>query len=136
MLAQTVLSSHAVIHTPDQRVRVFISSTLGELAEERALVRDAIRRLRLSPVMFEQGARPHPPRALYRAYVEQSHVFVGVYWQRYGWIAPDETISGIEDEYDAAGDRPKLIYVKSTGASRDPRLESLLQRIERDDRAS
>jgi hypothetical protein len=28
-----------VIRTPDQRLRVFVSSTLGELAEERAVER-------------------------------------------------------------------------------------------------
>ena len=63
-----------VIRTPDQRLRVFVSSTLGELAEERAAVRAAIERLRLVPVMFELGARPHPPRELYRAYLVQSHL--------------------------------------------------------------
>jgi hypothetical protein len=52
----------AVILTPDQRVRVFISSTLEELAEERAAARRAIRRLHLVPVWFESGARPHPPQ--------------------------------------------------------------------------
>ena len=40
----------AVILTPDQRVRVLISSTLGELAEERAAARRAIARLHLVPV--------------------------------------------------------------------------------------
>ncbi len=30
--------------------------------------------------MFELGARPHPPRELYRAYLAQSDVFVGIYW--------------------------------------------------------
>jgi len=39
----------AVILTPDQRVRVFISSTLGELAAERAAARWAIFRLRPVP---------------------------------------------------------------------------------------
>src|SRR5690606_7662118 len=72
------------IRTPDQRLRVFVSSTLTELADERAAVRQAVGRLRLAPVMFELGARPHPPRELYRAYLEQSHIFVGIYWQRYG----------------------------------------------------
>jgi hypothetical protein len=33
--------------TPDRQVRVFISSTLGELAAERAAARRAIFRLRL-----------------------------------------------------------------------------------------
>ena len=37
--------------------------------------RHAITRLRLSPVLFEIGARPHPPRELYRAYLAQSDVF-------------------------------------------------------------
>ena len=53
-----------LIHTPDQRVRVFVSSTLRELAAERQAVRDAVSRLRLVPVMFELGARPHPPRQI------------------------------------------------------------------------
>ena len=29
--------------------------------------------------MFELGARPHPARALYRAYLAQSYMFVGLY---------------------------------------------------------
>ena len=45
-----------VILKPDQRVRVFISSTLGELAEERAAARRAIARLHLVPVWYESGA--------------------------------------------------------------------------------
>ena len=52
----------SVIITPDQRVRVFISSTLEELAEERAAALRAIRRLHLVPVWYESGARPHPPQ--------------------------------------------------------------------------
>src|SRR5918997_6084623 len=109
------------ISTPDRRVRVFVSSTLAELAEERAAVKDAVTALRLTPVMFELGARPHPPRELYRAYLAQSDVFVGIYWRRYGWVAPGEAVSGLEDEYLLSGDRPKLIYVKSA-ADREPRL--------------
>ena len=47
-----------VIRTPDQRLRIFVSSTLQELAAERQAVRNAVTRLRLVPVMFELGARP------------------------------------------------------------------------------
>lgn len=126
----------APIATPDRRVRVFVSSTLQELAPERRTARAAIEGVRLTPVMFELGARPHPPRELYRAYLAQSDVFVGVYWQRYGWVAPGETVSGLEDEYALSGDRPKLIYVKAPAPDREARLEELLQRIQADDRAS
>ncbi|MDQ3856778.1 MAG: DUF4062 domain-containing protein, partial [Chloroflexota bacterium] len=126
----------AVIRTPDQRLRVFVSSTLQELAPERKAAREAIDRLHLAPVMFELGARPHPPRQLYRAYLDQSHIFVGLYWQSYGWVAPGEEISGLEDEYNLSGDRPKLIYVKSPAPDRHPGLTRLLDRIRSDDRAS
>ncbi len=130
------LEHAAVIATPDQRLRVFVSSTLQELAEERQAVKKAVQELRLTPVMFELGARPHAPRDLYRAYLEQSHIFVGVYWQRYGWVAPEETISGLEDEYRLSGNRPKLIYIKTPAPEREERLTDLLKRIQADDKAS
>jgi predicted ATPase len=116
------------ILTPDQRVRVFISSTMEELAAERAAVRRAVERLRLVPVLFEMGARSHPPRSLYRSYLEQSHVFVAIYWQRYGWIAPGMDVSGLEDEYLLAGAKPKLVYVKRSD-KREDRLNAMLDRI-------
>ena len=81
------MRSRPVIGTPDRRLRVFVSSSLAELADERRAVARAISALRLTPVMFEQGARPHPPRDVYRAYLAQSDVFIGLYWQRYGQAA-------------------------------------------------
>ena len=124
------------IRTPDQRLRVFVSSTLKELAAERKAARTAIERLHLAPVMFELGARPHPPRSLYRAYLEQSDVFVGLYWNRYGWVAPGEEVSGLEDEYNLAPALPKLIYIREPADEREPRLTELLDRIRTDDGAS
>lgn len=118
----------ATIRTPDQRLRVFISSTLQELAQERLAARDKVESLRLTPILFELGARPHPPRDLYRAYLEQSDIFVGIYWESYGWVAPGMDISGLEDELNLAHDKPKLLYVKD-GGGRDPRLARLLDRV-------
>jgi hypothetical protein len=114
------------IRTPDQRVRVFVSSSLQELAPERQAVRDAVTRLRLVPVMFELGARPHPPRRVYRDYLLQSQIFVGIYWQSYGWVAPGEDVSGLEDEYRLAARLPRLIYVKTPALQREPRLAQML----------
>jgi hypothetical protein len=51
------LPGDTAIRTPDQRLRVFVSSTLAELADERRAVSRAISTLRLTPVMFELGAR-------------------------------------------------------------------------------
>ena len=119
----------ASIRTPDQRLRVFVSSTLGELAAERVAVRAAIERLHLIPVMFEIGARPHPPAQLYRAYLDQSHVFLGIYWERYGWVAPDETVSGLEDEFLLSAGMPRLMYLKEPSPAREGRLEEMLGRL-------
>jgi hypothetical protein len=124
-----VMAETDVIRTPDQRVRVFVSSTLQEPAAERRAVQDAVTRLRLVPVMFDLGARPHPPRPVYRAYLAQSQVFVGIYWQSYGQVAPGEETSGLEDEYRLSAGLPRLIYVKSPAPEREPRLAKLLARI-------
>jgi predicted ATPase/class 3 adenylate cyclase len=120
-----------VILTPDQRVRVFISSTLEELAPERTAARRAIARLHLVPVWYESGARPHPPRRMYRAYLEQSQVFVGIYWQRYGWVAPGMEISGLEDEYRlaAAAGKPMLLYLKRPAPGLEPQLAAMIDAI-------
>jgi predicted ATPase len=117
------------IKTPDQRLRVFVSSTLGELADERVVVSRAITALRLTPVLFELGARPYPPQSVYRAYLEQSDIFIGVYWQRYGWIGPDMEISGLEDEFELSQRLPRLLYVKAPAPDREPRLAELLDRL-------
>ena len=125
-----------MIRTPDQRVRVFVSSTLEELAPERLAVRRAIEQLHLTPVMFELGARPHPPRELYRAYLAQSHIFVGIYWERYGWVAPDESVSGLEDEYVLSAGTPRLLYLKTPAPDREQRLSELIRRMQSEDSAS
>src|SRR6185369_6343975 len=117
-----------MIRTPDQRVRVFVSSTLKELAAERQAVTAAITQLRLTPVLFELGARPYPPRDLYRAYLEQSDIFVGIYAESYGWIGPGMEVSGLEDEYQLSAGKPRLIYTKKT-LRPEPRLISFLTAI-------
>jgi predicted ATPase len=124
------------ILTPDQRLRVFVSSTLEELAAERAAASESIAGLNMTPVLFELGARPHPPQPLYRAYLEQSQLFVGVYWQSYGWVAPGESVSGIEDEYRLSDGLPRLLYVKEPAPEREPRLREFLERLRAEGSAS
>ena len=120
----------SAIRTPDQKLRVFVSSTLSELADERAAVARAITSLHLSPVMFELGARPHPPQELYRAYLAQSDIFVGIYWQSYGWIGPNMEISGLEDEFRLSGTRPRLLYLKTPAPDRQPQLSAMIAEIQ------
>src|SRR5687768_15814663 len=118
------------MRTPDQRLRVFVSSTLGELAEERKVVAGANEALRLIPVMFELGARPHPPQELYRAYLAQSDIFIGLYWQRYGWVGPGMEISGLEDEFQLSQSMPRLLYIKTPAPDRESQLTAMIDRLQ------
>jgi hypothetical protein len=79
--------------------------------------------------MFETGARPHPPQEVYRAYLAQSDVFIGLYWQRYGWVGPGMQISGLEDELVLARALPRLLYVKAPAPDREPPLAEMLARV-------
>jgi hypothetical protein len=82
--------------------------------------------------MFELGARPYPPQALYRAYLAQSDLFVGLYWQRYGRVDPGMEVSGLEEELQLSAGLPRLLYVKTPAPDRDPRLAELLARIKQE----
>ena len=121
---------NVAIHTPDQRLRVFVSSTLAELADERGAVARAISSMGLTPVLFELGARPHPPRELYRAYLAQSDIFIGLYWQRYGWVGPGMDISGLEDEFRLSHAIPRLLYVKKPAPDREPGLKAMIDQLQ------
>ena len=129
MASGTTVPRGVAIRTPDQRLRVFVSSTMAELADERRSVSRAISALRLTPVMFEAGARPQRPQDVYRAYLDQSDVFVGLYWQSYGRVAPGEQVSGLEEEFERSGTLPRLLYVKDPAPEREPRLADLIGRI-------
>ena len=129
-------ADEVVIRTPDRRLRVFVSSTLGELAEERRAVARAVSALRLTPVMFEAGARPYPPAEVYRAYLAQADVFIGLYWQWYGQLVPGAQVSGLEEEFDLSGGLPRLLYVKGPAPDRQPRLAGFLARIREESSAS
>ena len=110
----------AVTSLTIDRLRVFVSSTIKECAAERAVVRDAIRAINHEPILFEDiGARPHPPRELYEARLEISQIFVGIYRESYGWIAPDMDVSEIEDEFRLAAARgmDRLVYVYQTSSA-------------------
>ena len=96
----------------------------------------AVSALRLTPVMFEAGARPYPPAEVYRAYLAQADVFIGVYWQRYGQLVPGARVSGLEEEFDLSGGLPRLLYVKGPAPDREPRLADLLSRIQEESAAS
>src|SRR5689334_7325040 len=115
------------------KLYVFVSSTIKECADERIVTRRAIESINLDPILFEHvGSRPHPPRHVYKERLEKAHIFVGIYREKYGWIAPDMSISGIDDELklSTAMGMDRLIYVLEDAPAREPRLQELIRTAE------
>jgi predicted ATPase len=54
---------------------------------------------------------------------------VGLYRQRYSWVAPDMEISGLEDEYLLSAGLPRLIYLKLDNF--EQAVDAALQGVER-----
>src|SRR5262249_41750818 len=66
----------------------------------------------------------------------QSDVFIGLYWQRSGQLAPGAQVSGLEEEFELSAGLPRLLYVKEPAPGREPRLAELLARIQEEASAS
>lgn len=101
-------------------VRVRLSIDGQELPEVARTLGDALTALRMQLVED----------------VIDADVFVGAYGDRYGPIDPRHGVSRLEQDYLAAGDRPRLVYVLPETGQRDQHLTLLLSRIQVDDLAS
>ncbi|WP_437634660.1 DUF4062 domain-containing protein [Sorangium sp. So ce854] len=117
------------------KIRVFVSSTIRECAEEREVAKRAILSLNHIPIMFEDvGARAQAPRDVYLRGIEEAQIFVAIYKDSRGWIAGDMEVSGIEDEYRHASHRgmPRLVYMKEASGKPPPWLGALADVMVRD----
>ncbi|MFX0201269.1 MAG: DUF4062 domain-containing protein [Candidatus Hodarchaeota archaeon] len=107
----------------DQIIRIFISSTLEDFAEERKAVKDAIDELNptmnlykiaLIAIDLKSGARPNPSKNECIETVSKSNILLGLFGCRYGQIDADTGKSITELEYDKAQelDLPVLMYIR------------------------
>jgi Domain of unknown function (DUF4062) len=110
-----------------QRLRVFVSSKMQELAAERRAVKAALEALKVDAWIFEEdaGARPESIEKAFLEEVETADLFVGLFWKGYGEYT--------REEYDYAKKLGKgcLIYERHSGLEdqRDPRLQSFLDQL-------
>jgi eukaryotic-like serine/threonine-protein kinase len=110
-----------------ERLRIFVSSRMQELAPERAAIRVALTQLNMDGWIFEMdaGARPQGIQQTYKREIDDADLYVGLFWRDYG----DYTI----DEFTYANEKHKdcLIYEKRAGIDdqRDPKLQAFLDQI-------
>ena len=105
------------------RLRVFISSTMAELADLRERLAALLQERGLNAFVFEAGAgaRPGSVVATSLEEVDRSEVYVGVFWKRYGPVTIDEYRRARNQ------DKPCFVYVRDRLAPRDPDLEKFLK---------
>ena len=112
---------------PEDRLSVFVSSLAEELPAERAAARTAIERLRLHPIVVDLDASVHESaRSLDPA---ASQIFIGIYGEHYGDATSKTGASDIELQFVAAGEAPKLVYLKDPVDRREPQLDQMIARI-------
>ncbi|TPG48852.1 DUF4062 domain-containing protein [Rhodanobacter glycinis] len=95
-------------------VTVFLGSTFADLAQHRALVRDAITRLEQNSKAMEFfGALPDTPKDECLRLVRAANAYVGVFGMRYGHVdeASGKSLTQLEYEEAQAVHLPSLIYV-------------------------
>src|SRR6476660_3778231 len=108
-------------------LRIFVSSRMRELAEERKRIKAALERIQIYAWIYEDdaGARPETIRETYLDELDKADLYLGLFWRDFGAY----TI----DEYEHAEKRGKdrLVYEKSfdVEGKRDPRLQEFLDRI-------
>ncbi|MHB1801246.1 MAG: DUF4062 domain-containing protein [Actinomycetes bacterium] len=79
--------------------RVFISSVMADLADERRTAAATITTLGAEPVWFEAfGGRDDDPQGAYLAEVDSSHIYLGILARTYGRLLPSR-LSATHEEY-------------------------------------
>jgi len=113
--------------------RVFVSSTMDDLSDERRTAAEAISEIGAEPVMFETfGARSDDSRQAYKAEVRRSSIYLGILSRRYGVKQPSG-YSATHAEYEEARKHRKelLLFLDSTvpQKDRDGHLNSWLDEL-------
>jgi hypothetical protein len=108
--------------------RVYISSTVQDLAEYRHAVADALRKLAYDVDSMEKyPARDDRPKAACEKDVSECDIYVGIFAWRYGYIPNDDNPDAksiTELEYLAAGraHKPRLIFLLDDDVAWPPAL--------------
>jgi hypothetical protein len=110
--------------------RVFISSVMEELREERRAVAERVQALGAEPVWFEGfGGRDDDPEVAYISEVASSTIYVGILGGRYGKLLPSR-YSATHAEYLAAEQHgPRISVWVSEAEDREGHQQSFLDEV-------
>src|SRR5262245_48726052 len=74
------------------RIRVFVSSKLQELADERRAVKSVLEEMFADTYLFEMdaGARPQTISQTVRPELDAADLYIGIFWKSYGTYIAEE----------------------------------------------
>ncbi len=115
----------------DSTLTVFISSKMQELAAERTAVYDLLTQMGSGPVQIkawayerDAHAASYPIRDVYLKILEESALYIGLFWKAYGEWTIDEFRRATEWHID------RLLFVKSDErANREDKLNQFLDEV-------
>lgn len=104
-------------------LNVFLSSRMNELRDAREILSDALQRRAIQVFVYEQsaGARPETAVATSLDEVEKADVYVGLFWETYGYVTIQEF------RHARKHGKPCLIYVRDKDLARSAELEAFLK---------
>jgi hypothetical protein len=110
--------------------RVFISSVMRDFGLQRAAAKEAVIRLRQEPVMAEDfGAQPISSQTACLEGVRTSGIYVGIFGNRYGYVAPSSGLAATDEEFNEARRRGLPILCFEQKGDKEPAQAAFLQRI-------
>ena len=119
-----------------EKLRVFISSTMEDLQEERIALAESINQNRFWEAVHAESfvARSESPREVCLDEVRNSHVYIGIFKNKYGYIPEDnnpQRVSVVVLEYKEAKKNgfPIIIFICRNASNREPQLEDFLREI-------
>jgi hypothetical protein len=116
-----------------EKTKIFISSTMNDMIEERMAIVDAIGKNRSLEAIYaeEFNACNESPRAVCLEEVKNSHMYIGIFKNRYGYIPEKNNKQGLSVvhlEYCEAKkyNLPIFIFVNKKDENREEKLKEFL----------
>ena len=118
------------------KLQIFISSTMDDLQDERMALVQAIDTNRFWKAVIVESfvARSEFPREVCLQEVRQSHIYMGIFKNRYGYIPKENNPQGLSVvvlEYQEAKNNhlPILIFIYKNPTGREHALTRFLEKI-------
>ena len=119
-----------------EKLRVFISSTMNDLQEERMAVADAISENIFWESVYAESftARSESPREVCLEKVRRSNIYIGIFKDRYGYIPSENNPQGysavVLEYYEAKNNQlPIFIFIDKNDSKREKKLIEFIKVI-------